>query len=224
MNSLNVRYIPTNLIVPNPFQARKNYDGESIIRLADSIKRYGIIQPVGVRRYTAGKFELVFGERRVRAAKLIDLQEIPCIIIENIGHRTSCELAFAENTLREPFDIGEKAGGVETLMRRFGAERNDVCRNLSIYRDEMDFLLEILRLSAPEREAICSSTLTCAHIKPILKIGNSHVRMHLINVIDQNCIPAAGCEKFIEEYLRSPKNSESVPKRVKPKATRHLVL
>lgn len=222
---LNVRYIPTHLILPAPFQPRKNYDGESIIRLADSMRRYGVIEPIGVRRCTAGKFEVVFGERRMRAAQLIDLDSIPCIILENISRRTSLELAYAENTLREPLNIVEKAQGAETLMRRFDMSRDNVCENLSVYRNEMSFMLEVLRLSAEEKELICRSFLTREQIEPLLKIENSHVRRHLMMLIADKGVPASGCAAFVSEFLRCPeKKKEESVKKTKPRPVRKFIL
>ncbi len=221
---LNVRYIPTDLIVSNPFQPRKNYDGEAIIRLADSIRRYGMIEPVGVRRYTSGKYEIVYGERRLRAARLIDMYSIPCVVLENISRRKSCELAYAENTLREPLNINERAQGVETLIRRFNMTRPEVCESLSIYRNEINFLLEILHLSEFERDILCNSSLTAAHMKHIMKIENVHVRRHLMNLIAENGIPASSCEEFIEEFLQKPHKTEKAKKKIKPRPVKKLIL
>lgn len=224
VKNLNVRYISVDFIISNPFGVRENYDGEAIIRLADSIRRYGMIEPLGVRRFNSGKYELVFGERRLRAAKLIDMREVPCIVMENISRRTSCELAFAENTMREELNVNEKARGVETLIRRFNVSRDGVCRSLSIYRDEMNFLQCILHLSAYERDLICNSSLSAAHIKPLLKIENDHVRRHLMKLIVRNSIPAAGCEKFIEEFLRCPSKKEEQSKKTHFHPVRRLIL
>ena len=219
-----IRNIPVERILPNPFQSRKRCDGESIIRLADSIKRYGIIEPIGVRRFSSGKYELVFGERRLSAAKLIDMETVPCVILENISRKTSCELNYIENIMREPFDINEKAVSVETLMRRFDMPAEQICRNLSVYRDEIRFLFEILRLPQDERRFISSSGLSADQLKPILRIDNIHVRRHLIRVISENGIPASGCESFVSEFMRSPDERKKTVKRKKPRAVKKLVL
>lgn len=221
---INVKYIRTENIISNPFHVRKNCDGEAVVRLADSIKRYGIIEPLAVRRYTSGKFEIVFGERRLQAARLIDMQSVPCVILENISRCAACELAYAENTIREPLNLNEKAMGVETLVRRFNMNRSRVCENLSIYRNEMNFLMDILHLSAYERELICTSSLTAAHLKPLLKIENTNVRRHLMTVIAEKDISPSGCERFIEEFLSSPAKKERRAKKVMPRPVKKLVL
>ncbi len=221
---VNIRYISTELIISNPFHTRKSCDGEAVIRLADSIRRYGIIEPLAVRRFTCGKFEIVFGERRLQAARLIDLQSVPCIILENISRRASCELAYAENTMREPLNLDEKAGGVEMLIRKFGMSRPQVCESLSIYRNEMNFLMEILRLSAYERELVCNSSLTAAHLRPLMKIENTNVRRHLMTVIAEKQLSPSGCERFIEEFLRTPTEKEFYKKKPRPHPVKRLVL
>jgi len=220
----NVRYIPAELILPCPFQARKNYDGESIIRLADSIRRYGIIEPIGVRRCTAGKYEIIFGERRMRAAQLVDLDEIPCIIMENISRKTAFELAYAENTLREPLNLVEKAQCAQTLVRRFDLSRSQACENLSVYRNEMSFMMETLRLSAEEKDIICRSSLTREHIEPLLKIDNSHVRLHLMRLIADKGVPSAGCRQFIDEFMNRPAPKQPPRHNIKPHPVRRFVL
>lgn len=221
---INVKYIPTENIISNPFHIRKNCDGEAIVRLADNIRRYGVIEPLAVRRYTSGKFEIVFGERRLQAARLIDMQSVPCVILENISRRASCELSYAENTMREPLNLNEKAMGVETLVRRFDMNRSQVCESLSIYRNEMSFLMEILHLSAYERELICTSSLTAAHLKPLMKIENVNVRRHLMTVIAEKGISPSGCERFIEEFLASPLKKEQKAKKSRPRPVKRLVL
>jgi ParB family chromosome partitioning protein len=212
------------MIISNPFQIRKIYDGESIVRLADSIKRFGIIQPVGVRRYTTGKFEIVFGERRLRAAKLIDMTEIPCIVFENINRKSSCELAYVENLMRDKLDLNEKAQGIETLVRRFDMSRDQVCKSLSVYRDEMKFLTELLHLSSYEKGLITEFSLTAAQLRPLMKIENAHVRRHLMSLIAKNGVPEAGCERFIDEFMHGTPKREKTVKKIKPNPVKKLVL
>ncbi|MBQ9941253.1 MAG: ParB/RepB/Spo0J family partition protein [Clostridia bacterium] len=223
-DNVSVKNIPVEMIVSNPFQARKNYDGDSIIRLADSIRRYGIIEPISVRKFASGKYEVVFGERRLRAAKLIDLETVPCMIMENISRKTSCELNYIENNMREPLDINEKAVSVETLMRRFDMPGEQVCKNLSVYRDEMKFLFGILRLSQEERTMISSLGISAGQLKALMKIDNVHVRRHLMRRISENGVPDTGCERFIEEFMHSPGNKKSQVRSTKPRAVKKLVL
>jgi len=222
-----IRYVPVERILPNPFHSRKNCDGEAIIRLADSIKRYGIIEPIGVRRFTAGKYELVFGERRLCAAKLADVERVPCIILENITRKTSCELNYIENIMREPFDIHEKADSIETLLRRFDMSDDEICRNLSVYRDEMRFLLDVQRLTSEEKRLASSCKLTSDQLRHIMKIDNIHVRKHLMRIICEKGIPASGCERFVDEFMKGTLHKKEMPEKEKkqpPKAIRRLVL
>ena len=124
-----VHQIDTNLIVPNPNQPRKQFAEEAILKLADSIRQFGIIQPLTVRK--AGDiYELVSGERRLRASKELGLKQVPCIIV-SISEEKSAEISIIENLLREDLNIFEQAMAIEVLIDTYNLTQEQVAERLS---------------------------------------------------------------------------------------------
>jgi len=125
----NICYISPRIIVPNPSQPRTFFDNTEIVRLADSIKQFGIIQPLSVRISEGGKYELIAGERRLRASKLLGLQQVPCIVM-SVSRECSAELAIIENLQRENLNIFEQGYAIEKLMKLYNYTQAEVALKL----------------------------------------------------------------------------------------------
>ena len=161
--------ISPKLIVPNPSQPRCNYDEDAIVSLADSISKYGFIQPLVVRLTEEGTYELVVGERRLRAARLLCLERVPCIIsTHGIDRRRSAELAIVENTQRENLDFFEQASAIRELMRLCSYTQSEVAERLSLSQPAVANKLRLLKLAKPERTAIIEAELTERHARAML--------------------------------------------------------
>ena len=143
-------YIPTGMILPNPSQPRTRFDGESLGELADSISRYGVLQPLSVRRVSTG-YELVAGERRLRAAKLAGLESVPCIVLD-AGCEDSSVLALVENLQRCDLDFVEEAEGIALLIKTYGMSQEEAARKIGKSQSAVANKLRLLRLS-PELHA-----------------------------------------------------------------------
>ena len=124
--SSRVRYISLNQIRPNPQQPRRSFDEESLSELAESIRRYGILQPLTVRRQGTG-YELVAGERRLRAAAMAGLREVPCLVAQ-VGEEDSALLALMENLQRRDLDCWEEAEALSRLIARYGLSQEETAR------------------------------------------------------------------------------------------------
>ncbi len=228
------RIYPLNpaCIVPNPAQPRKRFDDEAIIRLADSIRQYGILQPLSVRRLPpvsdlqktnekavpaesekehkqAGGdsekqirplYEIIAGERRLRAAKLLGLTEVPCIIIE-ADNRLSAELAIIENIQRENLNIFEQAGAIAALIDIYNLTQEQVARQLSASQSYVANKLRILRLTTAERSVILDNGLTERHARALLKIDDNDFRMKTLAYIASRGLNVAASESYIEKVL-----------------------
>ena len=155
-----VHRIPVCRILPNPAQPRKYFDNNETLRLADSIRRHGILQPLCVRKPVSagdlseygGIYELISGERRLRAAKLIGLAEVPCIIIEADSLR-SAELAIIENLQREDLNIFEEAAAIAALINLYGLTQEEVAAKLSASQSYVANKLRLLRFGDAEQKA-----------------------------------------------------------------------
>ena len=187
-----IHNIPIERIVPNPSQPRRQFEDESIIRLADSIRQYGILQPLTVRRMEADellplgeqRMEVVAGERRLRAAKILGLRTVPCIIVD-VDSRKSAELAIIENIQRENLNIFEQASSIAALIDIYDLTQEEVAKQLSMSQSFVANKLRILRLTAPEREKILAYNLTERHARALLKIDSVEQRLRIIDYIER---------------------------------------
>ncbi len=201
-----IHSIPTESILPNPAQPRRQFDDESIIRLADSIRQYGILQPLTIRRGVEssdsadGPYELVAGERRLRAAKLLGLTSVPCLLIRADSQR-SAELAIIENIQREDLNIFEQAGSIASLIELHHLTQEEAARQLSMSQSFVANKLRILRLTAPEREKILALSLTERHARALLKVDSVEQRLKIIDYIGAHRLNVATTEAYIERFL-----------------------
>ncbi len=158
--------IATDRILPNPSQPRRYFSEESIAALAESIKLYGLIQPVTVRPAgSSGKFEIVEGERRFRAAKLLGLKDIPAVIIQTDSRR-SAEISLTENLQRECLSLYEEAEAIRSFMEIYSLSEKEVAKRLSVSEDFIASRLCLTRLTPEEREIarkkeLSEDTLLC---------------------------------------------------------------
>lgn len=217
-----INMIATERICPNPNQPRRTFEDDSIIRLADSIRRFGILQPLTVRRVEgdglySSVFEIVAGERRFRAAKLLGLENVPCIIIR-VDDRRSAELAIIENIQRENLNLFEQASAIASLIDMYGLTQEEVARQLSTSQSFVANKLRILRLTAPEREKILRHGLTERHARALLRISTVDERMRVIDYICAHSLNVAATEAYIDRCIAESESSR------KPKTPRKIVL
>lgn len=192
--------IEISQIQPNPNQPRKVFSEESIIKLADSIQQYGIIQPLTVKK-SANGYELIAGERRLRACIELGLPRVPCIII-NASEEKSAELSIIENLLREDLNIFEQALAIETLIDTYGSTQEQVAKKLSTSQSFIANKLRLLRLGEKERDIILSNKLTERHARAVLRIPNQEERIKILEKIAQDGLNVAKTEDFIENITR----------------------
>ncbi|MBQ4585016.1 MAG: ParB/RepB/Spo0J family partition protein [Clostridia bacterium] len=201
--------IPTSKIFPNPNQPRKSFSEDSIIKLADSIRQFGIIQPLSVRR-NGEDYELIAGERRLRAAKELNLDFVPCVILEATEEK-SAEISIIENLIREDLNIFEQAMAIQVLIDTYGLTQERVAEKLSNSQPFVANKLRLLRFSSIEREIILKNKLTERHARALLRIPDEDLRLSVLNKIAIEGINVAKSEELIEKLL-----DKSAPKQKQP--------
>ncbi len=194
-----VYQISTNSIIPNPNQPRKSFSEDSILKLADSIKQHGIIQPITVRK-TGDIYELVSGERRLRAVKELNMQQIPCIIVD-IDDEKSAEISIIENLIREDLNIFEQAAAIESLIDTYGLTQEQIAEKLSVSQSFIANKLRLLRLTSEERDLILKNKLTERHARALLKVFDKEKRAELIKTIVEEGLNVANTEILIENCI-----------------------
>ena len=212
-----IHNIPTDKIIPNPAQPRKQFEDDSIIRLADSIRRCGILQPLTVRRIDGGLYEIVAGERRLRAAKLLRLATVPCLLVD-VDSKKSAELAIIENIQRENLNIFEQASSIAALIDIYHLTQDEAAKQLSVSQSFVANKLRILRLTAPEREKILGYNLTERHARALLKVDSVEQRLRRIDYIARRGLNVATTESYIDRFISEEAEAKAA------KAPRRIVL
>lgn len=199
-------------IVPNPAQPRKYFAEEAIASLADSIRRHGILQPLTVRAAKNGRFELVAGERRLRAARLAGFSRVPCLLVDT-DDTTSAELAVVENLQREDLNMFEEAEAIGKLGALYGLTQEQIAERLSCSQSAVANKLRLLRLSAEHRAMILSAGLTERHARALLRLRDEKLRDDALRQIIGRRLNVASAEELIERMLAGQESPREAPVR-----------
>ncbi|MBR7082278.1 MAG: ParB/RepB/Spo0J family partition protein [Oscillospiraceae bacterium] len=197
--SCDIFFVPVSEITPNPAQPRKRFDPEGLMELAASIKRYGVLQPLSIRRAGYG-YELVSGERRLRAALLAGLDSVPCIVL-GVDAPDSSVLALVENLHRRDLDFIEEAEGIDRLIREFNMSQEEAARRLGKSQPAIANKLRILRLPPELLRAIRERGLTERHARALLRLDSNSDRAFLLKEIVERGLNVAKTEELIDAYM-----------------------
>ena len=209
METGRVMFLPARAIRPNPAQPRKFFQEQALAELADSIRQHGILQPLSVRRVGTG-YERIAGERRLRAAQLAGLNEIPCIVM-TMDDRESGMAAMVENLQRQDLDYVEEAQGISRLMENWSMSQEQAAKLLGKSQSAIANKLRILRHSPQVLRALREAGLTERHARALLKLRTEEEKLGAIAVISQQAMSVTRAERYIQELLA---NREDSPRRV----------
>jgi len=201
METGRVVFLPARSIRPNPAQPRKVFHPEALAELSESIRRHGILQPLSVRRSGTG-YELIAGERRLRAAQMAGLTEIPCIVMQ-MDDRESGLAAMVENLQRQDLDFIEEAMGIAALMELYEMRQDEAARMLGKSQSAIANKLRILRHSQPVLTALREGNLTERHGRALLRLGSEEDKLSAIAQILRQGMSVARTEKYIDALLSS---------------------
>ena len=199
METGRVVFLPARSIRPNPAQPRKVFRPEALDELSDSISQHGILQPLSVRRVGTG-YELIAGERRLRAAQQAGITDIPCIIM-NMSDTDSGMAAMIENLQRQDLDFIEEAMGISRLMGEFAMSQEQAARLLGKSQSAIANKLRILRHSDTILTALREANLTERHARALLKLTGDDQKLSAIAEIARQSMSVARAEKYIETLL-----------------------
>ena len=202
METGRVVFLPVRSIVPNPAQPRKVFKQEALDELAASIRRHGILQPLSVRRQGTG-YELIAGERRLRAGILAGLTEVPCIIMR-MDDRESGVAALVENLQRQDLDFIEEAKGIQLLMEQGLYSQEQVALMLGKSQSSIANKLRLLKHSDPVLKALREANLTERHARALLKLPTEPQKMAAIAYITKHSLSVARSEQLISDQQDRP--------------------
>lgn len=192
--------VPVGQISPNPEQPRHNFDNDTLMSLAQSIKHNGILQPLTVREIENGVYELVAGERRLRAAIMAGYNEVPCIVVE-LDIKQSAVMSLLENLQREDLNYFDEAQGIERLIEFCGFTQEEVAVKLGKSQPTIANKLRLLRIEADQRNKILSAGLTERHARALLKLDGEKREEALSIIVSQN-LNVSETEKLIDAMLK----------------------
>ena len=191
--------LPIEAIAPNPYQPRRDFDPQPLAELADSIRRHGILQPLTVRQ-TAEGWELVAGERRLRAARLAGLETVPCIRVQ-AGEQESALLALIENIQRKDLHYFEEAAAIAAYLRQSGVTQEAAAALLGRSPSALANKLRLLRLSPDCRRLLTENGLTERHARDLLRLEDPEEQLHTLRHIIKASLNVAQAEQYIDKRL-----------------------
>lgn len=202
--------VDINLIVPNPFQPRKEFSDEKLSELADSIRIHGIIQPLLVRE-SGANYQLIAGERRLRAAKLVGLKEVP-VVIRDFSDQTMMEVALVENIQRENLNPIEEADAYRRLMEEFQLTQEDVAKKVGKSRPAIANTIRLLNLPAEIQKHLATGLLTMGHARALLGLATLEEQNKIADQIQLQNLSVRETEDLIRAINETPSVSRETKK------------
>ena len=207
METGRVVFLPERSIRPNPGQPRKIFCEEALTELSDSIRQHGILQPLSVRR-SGNYYELIAGERRLRAAQIAGVTDIPCIIMQ-MSDRESGMAAMVENLQRQDLDFIEEAQGISRLMTEYTMSQEQIARLLGKSQSAVANKLRLLRHSPQVLSALREAALTERHGRALLKLGSEEEKLAVIREVSRQGMSVVRTEKYIQSLLEGKEDRQN---------------
>ena len=200
-------FLPLSRIEPREEQPRNVFDEEALQTLADSISRYGVLQPITVRLLDSGYYQIIAGERRWRASRMAGLTEVPVRIIE-ADDRTTAELALVENLQREDLNPIEEAKGYKTLIEDYGLTQEDAAKSVGKSRPAVSNAIRLLNLSPEVLHLVETGDLSAGHARALLSIQNEEIQLQAAKEIMAKALSVRKAEALASKALKKISESE----------------
>jgi len=195
-------YLSVDEICPSPVQPRKRFSQEPLKELSESIAQYGVLNPLTVRKRN-GRYELIAGERRLRASKLAGLAQVPCIVIDANMEEASL-IALVENIQRRDLDFVEEAEGISQLIRLFGMSQQEAARRLGKSQPSIANKLRLLHLPPDVLDTLRNEELTERHGRALLRLQSEGEQRLAVERMVSERMNVSAAEDYIESLLKAP--------------------
>ena len=199
-----IRLVPLAEISPNPKQPRFEMKEEALMELANSVKEKGVLQPVIVRALRAGTYELIVGERRLRASQLLKLDKIPAVV-KDFTNQQMMEIALIENIQRQDLNPIEEAAAYKRLMEEFGLTQEQLAQRLSKSRSLIANMVRLLNLPAVILDKVANGQLTVGHVRPLLTIENEEIQLKLAREMIDKMLTVREAEMLARDIVENRK-------------------
>ncbi|MBU5257152.1 nucleoid occlusion protein [Tissierella praeacuta] len=195
-----IKYIPISIIKPNPYQPRKDFNQRALEELSQSIKAYGVIQPISVRQINEDSYELIAGERRLRASELAELHEIPAIIVD-YRDKESALIALMENLQREDLNFIEEAEGYNNLIEDHGFTQQEIAEKMGKNQSTIANKLRLLKLPEDIKKDLLEHNLTERHGRALLKLADDDLKRKILEKVINNELNVNKTEALVNDIL-----------------------
>ena len=199
-----IQLLPHENILPNPNQPRVRFDYNELEGLAVSVRTNGMLQPINVRKRADGKYELISGERRLRAARMVGMTKLPCVVMD-VSDEQSALFAIIENVQRQNLDFFEEAVAIERLMTEYGLTQEEISKKLGKAQSTLSNKLRLLRLPEELRDKISYAGLSERHARALLSLPDNATRGRVLDIIIERHLTVTESERLINDVLRRKK-------------------
>ncbi|OAQ21609.1 ParB/RepB/Spo0J family partition protein [Thermosulfurimonas dismutans] len=206
-----LRTVSISAILPSPFQPRRNFSEESLAELAASIKSRGLLQPLLVREIAPGTYELVAGERRLRAAKMAGLSEVP-VLIKHFSDEEALSVALIENLQREDLNPLEEAEGYRRLIDEFGLSQEEIARRVGKDRSTVANALRLLKLPEKVKEDLLEERLSAGHARALLALEDEGLILKARDQVLKRKLSVRETERLVNRLKEGrPQKKKALP-------------
>ena len=195
--------IAITAIQPNRYQPRLEFDESALEELKDSVKEFGVLQPLLVRKVAENRYELIAGERRLRAAKLAGLTEVP-VEVREYNNEEIAQIALIENIQRENLNAMEEAKAYERLMKEFNLTQETVAKKVGRSRSHIANFLRLLNLAEQVQAYVANGSLSMGQAKPLLALENQDLQLEAADYIQSKELSARQSEQLVKKLLENP--------------------
>lgn len=210
--------VPVNAVGPNPKQPRTRFDGEAIASLAASIREVGILQPIVVRRANDGRYEVIAGERRLRAAKAAGLATVP-VVLRDSGDADLLREALIENIHREDLDPIEQAEAFKALLGDLGLKQEELADRVGVSRSQIANTIRLLGLPVEVQQLVADDKISAGHARALLSLGDKDAMTTLALRIAAEDLSVRQTEEVVRRFVDAPKEPVVKEQRSGPSKT-----
>lgn len=202
-----IKYIPISTIRPNPYQPRRIFNRKALEELSQSIKQYGVIQPISVRKTSEENYELIAGERRLRATEMAEIMEIPALIVEYRDNESAI-IALIENLQREDLNFIEESEGYYNLINDHNFTQQDLAKKIGKSQSTIANKLRLLKLPIEIQRTLITEGLTERHGRALLKLPDDHLKTMVLEKVIKNGLNVNATEHLVEDILDGLRGSD----------------
>jgi ParB family chromosome partitioning protein len=195
------QWLPLALITANPYQPRKHFEESEIADLCDSIRTHGFLQPIVVRRDSSSGYQVIAGERRLRAAQMAGWERVP-VQLREVPDRQMAELAIVENVQRKDLNAIEKAASFKRYIEEYHSTQEELAARVNIDRSTVSNLLRLLELPPEIKEMVVRGDITAGHAKALLPLGDEHEQMEFARRVQKDSMSVRAIEQAVSDHIR----------------------